>query len=56
MRVVIAVLATVVLGTGLSACATDIPEATALVDGALTAPPAGWTSYCARHLEDSGCR
>jgi predicted transglutaminase-like cysteine proteinase len=57
MRVVISVLAAVVLGAGLSACATDgIPAATALVDGAATAPPAGWTSYCARHQEDAGCR
>jgi invasion protein IalB len=56
MRTVISVLAAVVLGAGLSACATDIPQATALVDGALTTPPAGWTSYCARHSEDAGCR
>jgi predicted transglutaminase-like cysteine proteinase len=56
MKVVISVLAAAVLGAGLSACATDIPPATALVDGALTAPPAGWVSYCARHQEDVGCR
>ena len=40
----------------LAACATDIPPATALADGPLTAPPAGWTNYCLRHSEDSGCR
>jgi hypothetical protein len=45
-----------VLLSALAGCATDIPPATALTDGGLTAAPAGWTSYCDRHVEDPGCR
>jgi len=40
----------------LGACATDIPPATAMNDGILTAAPAGWVNYCDRHAEDPGCR
>lgn len=44
-----------VLVSGLTACATDIPASTALLDGPATVAPAGWVNYCARHLEDAGC-
>jgi len=56
MKSLIAPFATLLICSALAACATDIPPATALMDGALTAAPAGWTSYCARHLEDPACR
>jgi hypothetical protein len=49
-------LAVCVLVAALGGCATDIPPASALIDGPLTAAPAGWTSYCVRHPEDAGCR
>lgn len=44
------------LVTVLAGCATDIPSSTAMIDGPLTAAPAGWTNYCGRHAEDPGCR
>ena len=56
MKSLIAPLVTLLACAALGACATDIPPATALVDGGLTAAPAGWTSYCDRHVEDGGCR
>lgn len=56
MKSFIAPLVTLLLCSALGACATDIPVATALTDGPLTAAPAGWTSYCDRHLEDPACR
>jgi predicted transglutaminase-like cysteine proteinase len=49
-------LAAAAISLSLAACATDIPAATALNDGGLTAAPAGWVSYCERHAEDPGCR
>jgi len=57
MKFLTAPLLTLLICSALGACAaTDIPAATALVDGGLTAAPAGWTSYCDRHVEDAGCR
>lgn len=56
IKSVFTALAAVAVSLSLAACATDIPPATALNDGALTAAPAGWTSYCERHAEDPGCR
>ncbi|MEI9891614.1 MAG: hypothetical protein WDN45_15015 [Caulobacteraceae bacterium] len=49
-------ISTLALAAALAGCATDIPVATALTDGALTDAPAGWVSYCDRHSEDPGCR
>jgi hypothetical protein len=56
MKSLIVPLVALLTCAALGACATDIPPATAIVDGALTAAPAGWTSYCDRHVEDAGCR
>jgi predicted transglutaminase-like cysteine proteinase len=56
IKFVISALAAAVACAALGGCATDIPAATALTDGALTAAPAGWVNYCDRHLEDPGCR
>lgn len=56
MKSFIAPLVILLFSSVLGACATDIPAATALTDGALTAAPAGWVNYCARHSEDPGCR
>ena len=56
MKPLLISLSVLALGAAMAGCATDIPPATALTDGALTAAPAGWVSYCERHAEDPGCR
>ena len=56
MKSLLISLSVLVLGAATAGCATDIPPATALADGALTTAPAGWVSYCERHSEDLGCR
>jgi predicted transglutaminase-like cysteine proteinase len=56
MKLLLSSLAICVLASAVGGCASDIPASTAMVDGAPTAPPAGWVSYCVRHSEDSGCR
>ena len=55
MKPLLISLSVLALGAAMAGCATDIPPATALTDGALTPAPAGWVSYCERHSEDSGC-
>ncbi len=56
MKSLLLILSIVVLGAATAGCAPDIPMATALTDGPLTAAPAGWLNYCERHSEDPGCR
>ena len=56
MKSFLTLISALALAASLAGCATDIPVATALRDGPLTAAPAGWVSYCDRHAEDSGCR
>ncbi len=56
MKFLIRPFALMALCSFLAACATDIPPATAMNDGILTAAPAGWVSYCDRHAGDPGCR
>ena len=47
--------ALVALLLGLGACATD-GSPPAMLDGNLTAPPAGWVDFCKRNASDSYCR
>jgi predicted transglutaminase-like cysteine proteinase len=44
------------LGGACAEIPAEIPKATAMEDGVAVPPPAGWTDYCHRHLEDPGCR
>jgi hypothetical protein len=55
MKALVSSFAVCALVLALGGCATEIPPSTALADGPLTAAPAGWISYCARHSEDAGC-
>jgi predicted transglutaminase-like cysteine proteinase len=55
MKPLISITLIAVAGLLLSACET-IPASDALTDGVATIAPAGWANYCARHVEDSGCR
>ena len=47
--------AVVALLLGLGACATD-GSPPAMLDGNLTAPPAGWLDFCKRNNSDAYCR
>lgn len=55
MKMLFSALSACALTLVLGGCATDIPPSTAMLDGPVTAPPAGWISYCRRHAEDPGC-
>lgn len=55
MKALASAVAVCALALALGGCASEIPASTAMADGPLTAAPAGWISYCARHAEDAGC-
>ena len=40
----------------LTACATTAPGASAMRDGGLVMPPAGWMDFCGRNADDPSCK
>lgn len=46
----------IVSAFSLSACATVPTRSSAMHDGVLVIPPAGWMAYCDRNANDPSCK